>query len=343
MRALPVAAALPLILMTVACEPSAPATPPTGASARQSGLEIPAADFTLDTTQTHSRFSAAIEPAIRVPSGSVIEAFTKEASAGQITPTSTIEDLATIDFDPIHPLTGPVYVETAEPGDVLAVTLHEIEVMGWGWTVVIPGFGFLQDRFSEPFKMGFDVGPESTHAIFNDRIRIPLRPFAGVMGVAPATDSMLSTIPPRANGGNMDNRHLTAGSTVFFPVLVEGALFSIGDTHAAQGDGEVSGTAIEAPMRIRYSVEVRKGGRPLQEPQYETPDAYGVTAFATTIDEAARKATGYMIDYLVAEHGLTPEEAYVLCSLAGDLKISEVVDVPHVLVSMHMPKEVLGM
>lgn len=336
-------AALVSTLISTACQPSGPGIPSEDEGASSRTGVVPDADFTLDTTQTHSRFSARIEPALRVPSGSVIEAFTKEASAGQITPTSTVADLATLDFDPIHPLTGPVYVEGAEPGDVLAVTLHEIEVLDWGWAVVIPGFGFLQDRFSEPFKMGFDVGPGVTHATFNERIRIPLRPFAGVMGVAPATDSMLSTIPPRANGGNMDNRHLTAGSTVYFPVFVEGALFSIGDTHAAQGDGEVSGTAIEAPMRIRYSVEVRKDGPALEEPQYETADAYGVTAFATTIDEAARKATGYMIDYLVAEHGLTPEEAYVLCSLAGDLKISEVVDVPHVLVSMHMPKEVLGM
>jgi len=153
---------------------------------------------------------------------------------------------------------------------------------------------------------------------------------------------MLSTIPPRANGGNMDNRHLTAGTTVYFPVFVEGALFSIGDTHAAQGDGEVAGTAIEAPMRIVYELNVIKGGRSIEEPQYETEEVYGVTAFATTIDEAARKATGYMIDYLVETHGLARPDAYALASLAGDLKISEVVDVPHMLVSMHMPKSVLG-
>jgi acetamidase/formamidase len=140
----------------------------------------------------------------------------------------------------------------------------------------------------------------------------------------------------------MDNRYMGVGTTAYFPVFVEGALFSIGDTHAAQGDGEVSGTAIEAPMRIRYRIEVVDGARPIEEPQYETEEYYAVTAFATTIDEAAVKATNYMIDYLTAEHGLSAEEAYVLCSLAGDLKISEVVDVPHVLVSMHMPKSVLG-
>ena len=162
------------------------------------------------------------------------------------------------------------------------------------------------------------------------------------MGVAPATDSMLVTIPPRTNGGNMDNRHMIAGTTVYFPVQVEGALFSIGDTHAAQGDGEVSGSAIETPMRIVFEVEVMENTRGMVEPQYETDDYYAVTGFATTIDEAARKATRYMIDYLVAEHGLTPEEAYVLCSIAGDMKISETVDVPHMLVSMHMPKGIFG-
>jgi acetamidase/formamidase len=140
----------------------------------------------------------------------------------------------------------------------------------------------------------------------------------------------------------MDNKHLTVGTTVYFPVFVKGALFSIGDTHAAQGDGEVSGTAIEAPMRIVYRLDVRKGGRRLAEPQYETEEYYAVTAFATTLDEATRKATRYMIQYLVEEQGLDRTEAYVLASLAADLKISELVDVPHVLVSMHIPKAVLG-
>ncbi|MCZ6878495.1 MAG: acetamidase/formamidase family protein, partial [Acidobacteria bacterium] len=158
-----------------------------------------------------------------------------------------------------------------------------------------------------------------------------------VMGVAPDTDEMLRTIPPRANGGNMDNKYMTEGTIVYFPVFVEGALFSIGDTHAVQGDGEVSGTAIEAPMRIVYQVDVIKGGRKISEPQYENSEYYAVTAFATTIDEAASKATRFMVDYLVEEYQLEPVEAYSLCSLAGDLKISEVAS-PNVLVSMHMPK-----
>ena len=279
---------------------------------------------------------------LRVPSGSVVEMFTKEASDGQLTMTSEASVLLTLDFDPIHPLTGPVYVEGASPGDVLAVTLHEIEVGDWGWAAVAPGFGFLADVFTEPYIKTFELGPDAEYAEFAAGIRIPLEPFAGVMGVAPDTDSMLVTIPPRANGGNMDNRHINTGTTVYFPVFVEGALFSIGDTHAAQGDGEVSGTAIEAPMRIVLGLTVLEGARPIQEPQYETDEYYATTGFGTTIDEAARKATLYMIDYLVEVHGMDRTDAYVLCSLAGDLKISETVDVPHMLVSMHMPKEVIG-
>ena len=304
--------------------------------------ESPAPEYRLTKDQTHSRFSSAIEPALRVPSGAVVEVFTEEATDGQLGPDSEIVDLLGVDMDPVHPLTGPVYVEGAEPGDVLAVTLHEIEVGDWAWQAIIPGFGFLAEEFDEPYLRTWRFQPGDSIASFTDRIKLRLRPFPGVMGVAPATDSMLSTIPPRANGGNMDNRYLTAGTTVYFPVFVEGALFSIGDTHAAQGDGEVAGTAIEAPMRIVYELNVIKGGRSIAEPQYETEELYGVTAFGTTIDEAARKATRYMIDYLVEAHGLTRSDAYALASLAGDLKISEVVDVPHMLVSMHMPKSVLG-
>jgi acetamidase/formamidase len=220
------------------------------------------------------------------------------------------------------------------------VTLHEIEVGDWGWAAVVPGFGFLADEFPQPWVRTWRIPAGAESVEFAPGVRVPLEPFAGVMGVAPPTDSLLSTIPPRANGGNMDNRHLTEGTTVYFPVFVPGALFSIGDTHAAQGDGEISGTAIEAPMRIVYEVRVLEGGRTIEEPQYETGEVYGVTAFGTTIDEAARKASRYMIDYLVEVHGLDRTEAYVLSSLAADLKISETVDVPHMLVSMHVPKSI---
>ena len=303
---------------------------------------VPEADFTLTADQTHNRWSSAIEPVLRVPSGSVIEAGTEEASDRQLNVNSTLEDLKNLSFDPIHPLTGPVYVEGAEPGDILKVTLHKIEMGDWGWTAIVPGFGFLADEFTEPYLKTYELGKDKESVQFSEGINIPLKPFPGVMGVAPATDSMLSTIPPRANGGNMDDPNMTEGTVVYFPVFVEGALFSIGDAHATQGAGEVCGTAIEAPMNIVYEVEVIKGGRSFEEPQYETENYYAVTGFGKTIDEAARKATRYMIDYLEAEHGMNRNDAYALCSLAGDLKIAEVVDVPHMLVTMHISKEVLG-
>lgn len=304
--------------------------------------QIPEPEYTLTKDQTHNKFSRTIEPVLTVPSGAVIEAFTEEASDEQFAPDSEVSALETLSFDPIHPVTGPVYVEGAEPGDVLKVTLHKIELMDWGWTAIVPGFGFLADDFTEPYLKTFKLSKDMSEVAFNEKINVPLRPFPGVMAVAPDTDEMLSTIPPRANGGNMDDPNIVEGTTVYFPVFVEGALFSIGDTHAAQGMGEVCGTAIEAPMRIIYEVEVLKGGRALKEPEYETDDYYAVTAFAETLDEAAKKAVRYMVDYLVSEHGLTENDAYALCSLAGDLKIAEVVDVPHMLVAMHMSKSVLG-
>ncbi len=316
--------------------------PPTDSTARPEGAGVPTPQFTLTDDQTHNKFSRSIAPVLTVPSGAVIEAFTEEATDKQLSLSSTGDDIAEVNFDLIHPLTGPVYIENAEPGDVLAVTLHKVEPGPWGWTGIFPGFGFLSDEFTGPELKTFSLDKDDQTLDFGNGISIPLRPFPGVMGVAPDTDEMLSTIPPRANGGNMDDPNIVAGTTVYFPVFVPGALFSIGDAHAVQGLGEVCGTAVEAPMRIIYEVNLIKTGRKIEEPQYETETYYAVTGFATTIDEAAKKATGFMIDYLEAEHGLTRTDAYMLCSLAGDLKIAEVVDVPHMLVTMHMPKSVLG-
>lgn len=299
------------------------------------------AQYSLSKDQTHHKFSSEIPPVLRVPSGAIIEAYTEDASDEQFSLESTLSDLDSLKFDPIHPLTGPVYVENAQPGDVLKVTLHKIELGDWGWNAVVPGFGFLADTIKEKYLRIYELGKDKNHVDFTDKIKIPLKPFAGVMGVAPATGEMLSTIPPRANGGNMDDPHLVEGTQVYFPVFVEGALFSIGDAHAVQGLGEVCGTAIEAPMRFVYELELIKG-ESIKEPQYESADYYATTGFGTSIDEAAKKATLYMVEYLKSKHNLSEIDAYALCSLAGDLKIAETVDVPHMLVTMHMSKEVLG-
>jgi acetamidase/formamidase len=307
-------------------------------ASKEQDLSVPSPDYTLTSEQTHNKFSSTIEPVLRVPSGSIIEVFTEEASDQQLQLDSDEKDLMNISFDPVHPLTGPVYVEDAKPGDILAVKLHEIEIGDWGWTAIFPGFGYLADKFDQPRLKTFAIDSGSNHVVFNSGVNIPLKPFPGVMGVAPATDSLLSTIPPRANGGNMDNPCLTTGATVYFPVFVEGGLFSIGDTHAAQGMG---GTAIEAPMRIVYEIRLIKG-HSIAEPQYETDQYYAVTAYGSNLDVAAKKATSYMIDHLVHTHQLSREDAYMICSLAGDLHIAEVVDIPHALVAMHMPKEIFN-
>jgi len=298
----------------------------------------PQAQYFLGNDKTHSRFSRRIPPVLRVPSGAVIQVDTREVTDNQLTPSSSADALLKLNFDPMHPLTGPVYVEGAEPGDVLAVRLHRIELGAWGWAGSARGYGLLEDEPKEPYLKTFTFRPGDTVARFSEHISIPIRPFAGVMGVAPPTDSMLVTGPPRANGGNMDNRYLVAGTTVYFPVFVPGALFSIGDAHAAQGDGEVATSGLEAPVRIVYQVRVVKGGRTILEPQYETDEYYAVGAHGKTLEEAAKKATRYMIDYLVTEHGLTRAEAYVLCSLAGDLKVTEVVNLPYFWVAMHISK-----
>lgn len=321
------------VLGAVGCGPSAKPT-----KTWKSGSKP---DFVLHDSQTHNKFSRRIQPVLRVPSGSVIEAFTHEATGGQFNIKST--DPTAVDMNFVHTLTGPVYVEGAQPGDVLAVELLEIEVGDWGWMAIIPDFGVLIGDFSRTKVMKTFTLDKTTNAVeFVRGIRVPFRPFAGVMGVAPDTDEMLDTGPPRANGGNLDNPHLVAGTTVYFPVFVPGALFSIGDGHAAQGLGEVGGTGMETPMRFVYKVRVIKNGRRIQEVQYETDAYYATTGFATTLEEAARKATRYMIDYLVAVRGLSREDAYMLCSLAGNLEIAEAVDTPNMLVAMHLPKSIFG-
>jgi acetamidase/formamidase len=298
-------------------------------------------DFSLSASQTHSKFSRSIEPAISVPSGSVVEAFTHEATGGQFDVDSSVDDLATVNMDLVHTLTGPVFVEGAKPGDTLAVELLQIEPADWGWMAIIPHYGLLAEDFGDTMDLKtFSLNNDKGYVDFSENIRVRLRPFAGVMGVAPDTNEMLDTGPPRANGGNLDDPNLTVGTTVYFPVFVAGALFSIGDTHAVQGLGEVSGTALEAPMRIVYKISVLKNARPIQEVQYETSSYYATTGFATTIDEAAQKATRFMVDYLVDTHGLSREDAYMLCSIAGNLHIAEAVDIPHMLVTMHMPKSI---
>ncbi|MDQ3894698.1 MAG: acetamidase/formamidase family protein [Actinomycetota bacterium] len=298
----------------------------------------------LDDSQPHAFWDKTHPPRIRIQPGEIVVFETLEGT-GQITSESDASVLANLEPSLIHPLTGPVYVEGAEPGDVLKIEVLSLEHKGWGWNGVIPGFGLLGDEFPTPYIHHYALAGED--CIFDADIRIPYEPFCGIMGVAPTDSGRLDTWPPRANAGNMDVRHLTPGAIVRMPVLVPGALFSCGDCHAAQGDGEINGTGIESPMRVTLRLGLGKEER-IPELQFITPagrkltradeDGYFVTtAHGPDLFEDARMAVRYMLDHLVTDRGLTREQAYCLCGAAVDLKINEVVNEPNWIVSAYLP------
>ncbi|WP_017186130.1 acetamidase/formamidase family protein [Alkalibacillus haloalkaliphilus] len=265
-----------------------------------------------------------------------------------MSPKSTSQDVPNLDFSKVNPVTGPVYVEGAEPGDTLEVEIEHFGTMSWGWTAIIPGFGLLNEQFEDPYLKVWDLNNQNI-AEFADGIEVPTKPFPGTIGVALPEAGEHSVVPPRENGGNMDIRHLTKGTRLLLPVWVEGALFSVGDTHAAQGDGEVCGTAIEAPMEIQLKFKLHKG-KTIQEPRFITPGPlttgldeqgyYVTTGHSDDLMVASKKAVEYMIEHLSETYGLSDQEAYALSSVAVDLKISEIVDVPNYLVSAYLPQKI---
>ncbi len=247
-----------------------------------------------------------------------------------------------------HPLTGPVRVRGARPGDVLVVDVHEVvSSLGFGWTAIRPGRGLLPvEDFAHPYLQIWDVS-DGKHARTGRGLAVPIEAFPGVMGVALETPGEHSTMPPRHNGGNMDIKQLASGTRLYLPVLVDGALFSVGDAHAAQGDGEVCVTAVEMAAQITLSFELEPA-RGLKEPQFRTPDTprgargpcFVTTAHGPDLFASAQQAIRYMIEHLVAERGLSREEAYILSSVAVDLRISEIVDAPNWIVSAFLPESV---
>jgi acetamidase/formamidase len=226
-----------------------------------------------------------------------------------------------------HPMTGPIYVENAEPGDSLDVHVLSIDFLHpFGVAAFSPGGGVLPGDFpyAQLRLLRWQPGAESIE--FRPGVRLRLAPFFGSIGVAPPVLSgRISSGPPGWHAGNLDNKDLVAGSTVFLPVHVPGALLSIGDGHAMQGDGEVTGTALETSLRGTIEVRLRKGQR-LNWPRAETPTHYVAMGLDPDLDEAARLATREMVDFLVAEKGLTRDDAYILCSLAADLRVTQAVD-----------------
>ena len=344
----------------------------------------------------HNRWHPDIKPALEVSQGDIVEVETRDALDGQITDSSSLDDVSSADLGVVHPLTGPIYIKGAEPGDLLVVEVLDIAPDTFGFSVSIPGFGFLRDLFSKPIKVRWSI--DKGYATSRDlpNIRIPGNPFLGVMGVAPSKELLerissrekklmerggfvlppdprgavppnepiasegLRTIPPRENGGNLDIRHFSPRSKIYFPVFVEGALFSVGDAHFAQGDGEVCGTAIEMRSRARLRFSVIKEGvkkyginTPIYKPSESsvrrfTGSKYIAVSGTGVIDNvnesenatlSARHALLNMIE-LLTRAGYTREQAYIIASVAVDLRLSQVVDVPNFTVSAFLPLEI---
>ena len=325
----------------------------------------------------HNRWHPDLEPMAEVTPGEEVRLETEEGLGGQLTRESTHADVGRMNLGLGHPLTGPIYVTGAKPGDVLEVEFVSYESADFGTTAVIPGFGYLADLFPEPYLVKWEIADAVARSEELPGVAVPEELFAGVApsperlelfrrreealrahgqavadslpetAIPPEAADGLRTIPPRETGGNLDVRQLVAGSRLWLPVDVPGALFSIGDLHFAQGDGEVCGTAIEVAgaVTVRFALLAGPGRRP-RFPTYETPARPGRRSFATTgipveagmdLNAAAREALLEMLDHLEHTYGFERPAAYALCSAAVDLRVSEVVDVPYPVVSALLP------
>ena len=292
-----------------------------------------------------------IEPVLTVASGEEVMLHVRDASDEQITAGSDAGSIGKLDFDHVNPVSGPVEVRGAKPGDTLQVEILEFTPRDWGWTALIPGFGLLADEFPDPWLRISKVDPENGRVQFGEGIALPYQPFPGTIGVAPRDPGPHPILPPSDWGGNLDIKHLRAGTTLYLPVGAEGALFSVGDTHAAMGDAEVCGTAVETAMDITVRLSVRTD-LPITAPQYHLAagalakteqSAYHVcTGVAPDLMEATRRAVRAMIDHITSRYGTDRQEAYALCSVACDLRIHEVVDAPNWVVGGFLPEDVFA-
>ena len=351
-----------------------------------------------EPTKGHNRWHPDIPPAVEAEPGEEVVMQTRNAFDGGVTPSSTASDLNNVDLNVVHPLTGPVYVQGAEPGDLLECNILHIDAARWGFTTIIPGFGFLRDVFLSPHVVHWNIADGFAESPDLPGVRVPGASFMGTIGVAPSralrqemllredellrrggavlgpepagavpagepfASEGLRTVPPRENGGNLDIKQLTAGTRLLLPVFTEGALFSAGDAHYAQGDSECCGTAIEMDCTLHVSFQVRKGEaqrRNIRFPIFERDDYFTIPEMAAPkrfiastgmciadgvnqsedASLAARNALLSMIDLLM-ERGWTREQAYSICSVAVDLKISQVVDVPNFVVSAFLPLDI---
>jgi acetamidase/formamidase len=284
-----------------------------------------------------------------VSSGDIVSFDLIEVTNGQLSASSTTSDLLTLDLEQLYPLAGPILVRDAEPGDVVEVEMLDLRSADWGFTAVLPGMGLLPEDFPDAHLQLWDLR-EGTVADLLAVAQVPIRPFPGTVGVCPDVREPVDVLPPGNFGGNIDCRDLVVGSRLFLPVQVTGGRLAIGDPHAAQGDGEVCLTAIEAPLSGAARISLHKG-RSINGPQMDVTGAlrpgledrgYFVTmGVAADLMQAARDAVRAMIDHLGHTYGLDPLDGYVLCSVAVDLKISELVDAPRWVVSAYLPKGIM--
>jgi acetamidase/formamidase len=311
-------------------------------------MVLAARTHVLSPDPPHYVWDNSLAPRLLVQSGDTVTFETRDASDGHFGPGATASALQTYEFRG-HPLTGPVLVEGARPGDVLQVDVLEVRPAAHGWTAILPGFGLLPEDFPDPYLRTWDL-TNGAYAHLGDRIRVPLEPFCGVMGLAIAEPGEHATMPPRRTGGNIDIQQVVAGSSLYLPVEVAGALFSVGDAHAAQGDGEVCVSAIEMGSTTTLRLSVRKD-LAFAEPQFSTPGvrgrgsagaAYVTTAHGPDLMANTKQAIRYMLDHLEREYRLTRQDAYCLASVAVDLKLSQVVDAPNWIVSAFLPMEIFS-
>ena len=304
-------------------------------------------DRSLSANPTHSVWDRSLAPRLRIAPGDEVAFECVDASGGQVHPGMTLAEYGAIYRTRIHALTGPVWVEGAEPGDVLQIDVLFTRHAGWGWSSIVPGLGFLKERFQEPYLFHWQLDGESTRSLAP--AVVPVRPFLGVMGVARPDDGAFRTRPPGPFGGNLDVRELCVGSRLYLPVFNQGALFSCGDGHAAQGDGEVCINGIECPLDVTLRFALHKQ-QPLSGPIVEasdaaapdsTADAWVVVETGTDLADAARAATSRMIDLLVSRWGFSDVHAYLLCSVALKLRLSQVVNEPIHTVSAALSKQIL--
>jgi acetamidase/formamidase len=327
---------------------------------------IPHSTHSLAAAPTHSVWDRTLPPRLHIAAGDQVNVQCVDASGAQVRPGTTTDEYLHIDRTRIHALTGPIYIETAEPGDVLQIDILATHHHGWGWSSIIEGLGFLPDHFREPYLFHWQLDDKTTQSLAP--AIVPVRPFPGVMGVARAEDGAFRTRPPGPFGGNLDVRELTAGSRLYLPVFVPGALFSCGDGHAAQGDGEVCINGIECPLDLTLRFHLHKH-QPLTGPLVESapgvsdvilsgakdprilpgppstlssPDPeWIVVETGADLSDTARAATLRMIDLLVTRWNFAPVHAYILCSVAMRLRLSQVVNHPIHTVSAAISKQIL--